>query len=664
MTAAQPSELHPSLARQLAALGVNWSDGPTALGSRSVQELLAVVDLAYRDADHTRQLLERIIEHSPSEMQVKFTEQLTLTELRLSYERDRFQAVFEGVSSGLLVVNGTGQITAANPEAARVLGPLHTLIGSPLDSVLRVRSSSNETRPLIDLSVLNNVAHRQRWHFSNVTLSPLGMAMFPADCVIVPFRPGESRAGAVVFISDNTAREASQADLQWQATHDTLTGLANRPVLLDRLQHALILAERNGIWPALLFLDLDRFKSINDRYGHAAGDRLLVLMARRIEAAIRPADTVVRLGGDEFVVLCEAMDDADVAEQIAERVVSALAEPFDLDDHAVIVSASIGIVHAHGVGLRADDVIRDADLAMYRAKENGRNRIEVFDRDLRQESRRRVVIERALRGAIDQGAISIAYQPIFETETGRLVAFEALARWQDADLGQVDSFEFISLAEETGLIVPLGAQLLDAACSDALRWSTVAQRQIGLHVNVSARQLNSAMLLPNLSEVLANFALPAEALTLEIAESVVIDNPDRAVERLRAVRDLGVKVAIDDFGTGRSSLAFLRHLPLTMVKIDRVLVGGMAKSKDELQVMRAIIELAAGLNFSVVAEGVEEADDLAALRSLGCQYAQGFLLASPMTPDDALDLARRWASPAQTSLQPPSGVRKASVKTG
>ena len=653
------SKLHPLLVRQIRKL--DGCVNATALSAMA--PLLQQISATYEDADQHRLLLERTLDISAREVRTRFNEVNNLSESRLNYERDRFQAVFEGVTAGLLIMNVSGVITAANPEAVRALGPLHTLIGAHLDQVLRVRTTQHETKPLIDVSALNSALTQQRWNFSDLTLSPTVGQPFPADCVVVPFRPGEPRGGAVVFIIDNTARETSLADLQWQATHDTLTGLSNRLVLLDRLQHALVLAERSAAWPALLFLDLDRFKTVNDRYGHSAGDRLLMEAARRLERAVRPADTVVRLGGDEFVVLCEALEHADVAEQVAERVLAALAEPFDLDEQAVMVSASIGIVHAHGTGLTAAEVVRDADLAMYRAKENGRNRIEIFDRDLRHETRRRVVIERSLRGAIDNGELTIAYQPIFATRTGHLVAFEALARWDDPELGVVDSLEFISLAEETGLIVPLGLQQLDIACSDALAWTSTANRPIGLHINVSARQLSGSMLLPNLEHAIREFGLSPELLTLEIPEAVLIDNPDRSIERLRAVREMGISIAIDDFGTGKASLAFLRHLPLNTVKIDRELVSGMSKSTRDMQVMRAIVDLATGLNFSVIAEGVEEAADLAALRSLGCEYAQGYLLGAPMPSAQALELAQRWAAPSRTIFDDqPRGVRLPSAK--
>ena len=406
-------DLHPLLARQIHQLNQSCGHALDEDLLQALRPLLERVSATYTEAEEQRLLLERTLEISSRELRGRFKEINELAEVRLAYERDRFQAVFEGVTAGLIIVNENGRVAAANPEATRVLGPLHALLGTQLDQLLQVRTNQQATRPLVDFQALRDSPTQQRWQFTNVIISPTEALPFPADCVVVPFRSGQTRSGAVVFIIDNTARETSLSDLQWQATHDTLTGLSNRLLLLDRLQHALVLAERSATWPALLFLDLDRFKAVNDRYGHGAGDRLLVETARRIEAAVRPADTVVRLGGDEFVVLCEALEHADVAEQVAERVLAALAEPFAIDENIVTVSASIGIIHAHGTGLLASDVIRDADLAMYRAKENGRGRIETFDRDLRHETRRRVVIERALRGAIDNGELTIAYQPIF-----------------------------------------------------------------------------------------------------------------------------------------------------------------------------------------------------------------------------------------------------------
>ena len=578
---------------------------------------------------------------------------------RLAFERDRLQAVFDAVSTALLVVDEDGIVNSANPEAVRLLGPLSQLLDAPLLTLLIAGATVHTTRSLVDDDWLSTVMMQRRWQVDNIRLWPKGMPDFAADCVIVPFH-GRGPAGepegvrgksAVVIINDNTSRDAAHSQLEWQATHDVLTGLANRALVTDRLQHALVLAQRSGSWPTVLFLDLDRFKSVNDQLGHSTGDRLLIDAARRIEHSLRSVDTVARLGGDEFVVLCEALERPDIAEQVAARILQALEEPFDFSGEEVYVSASIGICRADQHSENAEAVIRNADLAMYRAKENGRNRIETFDAAMRTETHRRVDMERALREALDNDELTVVYQPIFNTERGALVAFEALVRWDHPELGKVSPTEFIPLAEETGLISGVGERVLDIACRDAASWRDAAHFTIGLHVNVSGRQLGASNFVSYLARVLRHHHMEPESLTLELTESVLLDNPERAAVRLMALREIGVRVAIDDFGIGYSSLAYLRRFPLDVLKVDRQFVAGIANSPPGQHILQAIVDLAAGLDYVVIAEGVEQPEELVLLRQLGFQFAQGYLLAAPMPPAEALLLAAASSVPEPAAAE-------------
>ena len=448
----------------------------------------------------------------------------------------------------------------------------------------------------------------------------------------------------------------------WQAKHDVLTGLYNRGVLRDRLDHALMLAQRSNSWPSVLFIDLDRFKAVNDQLGHSTGDRLLVESARRIVAATRAVDTVARVGGDEFVVLCEALERPDIPELISARILASLETPFVFDGEEVHLSASIGIARADRENHTAEQIIRNADLAMYHAKETGRSCMEVFDEAMLLKTRRRIDMERALRHAIDNEELTVAYQPIFALGDDSLYAFEALARWHHADFGDVEPLEFIAIAEETGLITAIAERVLDVACRDAASWSNTAGYPIRLHVNMSSRQLSASTFANYLARVLKHHHVDPTTITLELTESMLLDNPERHDDRFNALRDMGVRIAVDDFGTVYSSLAYLRRYPIDVVKLDRQFVAGVWQRSRGRHILQAILDLAAELNYAVIAEGVEHADELDALRELGCEYAQGHFLGGPMPPAEALLLTA--ASLHTFPAEPENGSRLSSTRMG
>jgi len=649
--------LHSTLQRQLRRLGVG--DGPP--DAEQWRALLERVTESYDEDDRGRNLLERSLDILNREMHALYDELQRSSEHRIASERDRLQAVFDAVSTALLVVDERGAIIAANPESLRLFGPSTAVIGQPLEHLLIAGDSEHTEFRLLQDNWRSTVMFQQRWQVDDIVLRPRGLPAFVADCVIVPFRggvpggdPPVAANSAVVMITDNSDREVARSLLEWQATHDVLTGLSNRSLVTDRLEHALLLASRSGSWPAVLFIDLDRFKSVNDQLGHATGDRLLIEAARRIEQSLRAVDTVARIGGDEFVILCEALERPDLAEQVAARILHALEDPFDFSGEEVFVSASIGIARGDRATVSADDLIRQADLAMYRAKENGRNRIETFDPAMHAESRRKVNLERALREALDNDELTVVYQPIFDTAEGALVAFEALARWNHSEFGNIAPNEFIPLAEDVGLIAAVGERVLDIACRDAASWRETAHFPIGLHVNVSARQLSASSFVNYLARVLRHHHIDPSSLTLELTESVLLDNPERAATRLMALREIGVRVAIDDFGVGYSSLAYLRRFPLDVLKVDRQFVAGIANSPPGQHILQAIVDLAAGLDYDVIASGVEQPEELVLLRQLGFQYAQGFLLAAPMPPAEALLLAAASSMPASMRNHAPS----------
>jgi diguanylate cyclase (GGDEF)-like protein/PAS domain S-box-containing protein len=432
---------------------------------------------------------------------------------------------------------------------------------------------------------------------------------------------------------DVTQRREAEAELAWAATHDPLTGLPNRALLLERLEYVLEANGPNG--SAVMFLDLDRFKSVNDTLGHDAGDDLLIQVAERIRAYVRPDDVVARLGGDEFVVLCHEVEDDRHAMTVGQRVLEAIeGKPFVVDSVELGMSASLGIALSSR-GEHAEVLLRDADAAMYRAKENGRARLELFDEVMRRRSHGRVDMAEQLSDAIEEGQITVLYQPLVDLESGQISGVEALARWAHPERGLLAPYEFIGLAEDTGLIVGLGLSILQQACEQAQRWSA----QLGggapqVHVNISARQLSQSNLPVLVRGVLDKVGVPPSLLCLEVTESVLMEDARAATKVLGDLKGIGIDLAIDDFGTGYSSLSYLRRFPVDVLKVDRSFIDGLGDDPEDSAIVAAVISLAHTLDLRAVAEGVETETQLAELRALGCDAAQGYLFAKPIPADE------------------------------
>jgi diguanylate cyclase (GGDEF)-like protein len=422
-----------------------------------------------------------------------------------------------------------------------------------------------------------------------------------------------------------------------QATHDPLTGLPNRSLVLDRLDQALGRSDRTGGRVTVFFTDLDRFKVVNDSFGHSVGDGVLLSISERLRAAVRPHDTVGRLAGDEFIVVCEDLTDRE-ALNVAERVSDAVCQPILLAGRETVITASIGIAHAEP-GSRAEDILRDSDVAMYRAKERGRARIELFDAELRHRMIDRLEMERSLRTAIAAGELHLAYQPIVSFDGWEVVAAEALVRWDHPERGPVEPAEFIPLAEESGLILPLGRWVLTEACRQLAAWRAGGFPNLQVTVNLSARQFSDPDLIAVVAEALARASLPPGALWLEITERVLMEEVEATAETLVALKRLGVHLAVDDFGTGYSSLSYLKRFPVDLLKIDRSFIDGLGTDPEDGAIVLAIVSLAQALRLEVVAEGVEQFHQLEALHRLGCDAVQGFLLARPGPPDGLPRLA-------------------------
>jgi diguanylate cyclase (GGDEF)-like protein/PAS domain S-box-containing protein len=430
-------------------------------------------------------------------------------------------------------------------------------------------------------------------------------------------------------------RKRGEEELAHQALHDMLTGLPNRALLLDRLEQALARARRNEALVTVLFLDLDHFKVLNDSRGHAAGDELLRAVAARLSDVIRPSDTVARFGGDEFVVICEGLPNEVEARLMGERIAKSIAIPFQLGPGEVFIGVSIGVGLAAGTD-DADTALRNADAAMYRAKERGRGRVEVFDEKLRVRSRVRYETETALRRALDRGELTVHYQPVVTVVDGRMAGAEALVRWIDPVHGEIPPDQFIPLAEEAGLITPIGAWVLEEACGQTRRWLDEHPEvpDFSISVNLSARQLLLPDLVGQVVDVLDRTGLDASRLTLEITETVLMEDVDFSIDRLLGLKELGVRLAVDDFGTGYSSLSYLKQFPVDTLKVDRSFVDGLGTDPHDSSIVAAVVALADALDLVALAEGVETRLHVAELRSLGCRLAQGFHYARPLAADE------------------------------
>ena len=424
-------------------------------------------------------------------------------------------------------------------------------------------------------------------------------------------------------------------ELARQAFRDSLTSLANRALFMDRLGHALVRTERRADYVAVLFIDLDRFKVVNDSLGHGVGDHLLIEVGQRLKACVRPEDTVARLGGDEFGIMLEGLTGVTGATYVAERITEQLEQPFVVDGREVFITGSIGIALSPSPQTQPEQLLRYADLAMYQAKNRGEARYAVHDGSTTAPSLELLDLEMDLRGAMPRHEFTLHYQPMINLDTNRIVGLEALIRWAHPTRGLLLPADFIMLTEETGLIVPIGQWVLGEACRQLREWEhlALADAPLAIAVNLSAKQVHQATVLAEVKDALSASGLPPDRLMLEITESAMMDDERSALDRLTALRGIGVRLALDDFGTGYSALNRLKRVPADVLKIDQSFVSGIDARPEDTEIVRAVIAVAKSLRLRVVAEGIETERQATRLRAMGCDYGQGFFFARPLPPE-------------------------------
>jgi diguanylate cyclase (GGDEF)-like protein/PAS domain S-box-containing protein len=548
------------------------------------------------------------------------------------------QGLLEAAPDPIVVVDAAGIIKLVNRQTCAVFGwDRLELLGQPMEILMPPRLRGRH--PGLRLGYVSDPKARPMGEGVELVACRRDGTEFPVD---VSLSPLETEDGLLISaaIRDVTERKRAEAALAHQATHDALTGLPNRNLLEDRLAQAVARSNRTGGAVAVLFLDVDRLKVINDSRGHSAGDQLLRAVASRLADAVRPDDTLARFGGDEFVIVTEGIGESYGPELLVDRIADVMAAPITLDGVEVIVSVSIGVaLSSDGDG--AEGLLRDADAAMYRAKDQGRDRFVLFDSNMRAGAVARLDTENALRRALEREEFRVHYQPVVELTAGNVVGVEALVRWQDPERGLVPPVEFIPLAEETGLIVALGAFVLREACHQVAAWHRLYPQlaHLGLAVNLSGRQLVTPFLPEVIEATLANSGLEPSRLCLEITESVLLDDAESSSRALAALKALSVRIGVDDFGTGYSSLTYLKRFPVDTLKIDKSFVdglGGGSEQRGDRAIVAGTIDLAHAFGLTTIAEGVETADQLAELCALGCEQAQGYYWSRALPADDAL----------------------------
>ncbi|MDB5599576.1 MAG: Diguanylate cyclase/phosphodiesterase [Xanthobacteraceae bacterium] len=625
--------MHKLLARQIEAA--------QSAGVVDVSELVRLVSVTYEQQESDRQRSDRSMALMIEELDQLNRRLETLVEDRTTALRERegelrdqnlrFDAALNNMSQGLLMFDHAGRVVISNRRYLEMYALTSEQVrpGRTVQDLLEMRAQNGTFFSNTEKYVETLLATIERGDtFFRLVDLPDGRT------IAVCSRP-MAGGGWVVTHEDITERRRAEKQIAHMAHHDPLTDLPNRVLLRDRMAQALSGIAR-GERLAVLYLDLDHFKGVNDSLGHQLGDELLQAVADRLRDCVRPSDTVARIGGDEFAIIQTGVAQINDTAELARTVGEAVRAPYELSGHVVACDSSIGVAMAPDDGIEPEDLLKNADMALYRAKSDGRGTYRFFEPEMDARMKARRALEVDLRDALAGEQFDLLYQPIVGLADGRITCCEALIRWHHPERGMIPPVEFIPIAEEIGLIIPIGEWVIRKACADAARWPN----DVKVAVNLSALQVMNQNLVPVLISALATAGLPAQRLEIEITETVLMQNADNTLMALHQLRELGVSISMDDFGTGYSSLSYLHSFPFDKIKIDRCFISGLPQAEDSLAIVRAVTGLAKNLNMKTTAEGVETQEQLDALRALDCTEMQGFLFSRPRRPEEVIKLMR------------------------
>ena len=614
--------------------------------SAIAEDILRVISHAYEDHDVERTLLEQSLAQVSDELKERNgllkvqLEEIQSADSRLRRSLSMIDSILEATSEAIFAFDHEGNLIRMN-RAARDLVGIHTeseyecsnQVGTMLDEIFQYSAkyakerhllSKDETAAIKGSLTMDNGQHLE--YYSSPQYS---------DAKVI---------GRVWCFRDITALKANEELIKFQAQHDSLTGLPNRLLLQNRLHHAISHRERLRSNLAVLFLDLDLFKRINDSVGHLIGDRLLQDVSYRIQGCLRSCDTLARFGGDEFIILLEHFDNVEAIGKICERILAATKNPFEIEQHTFYVTCSIGISLYSPDNIDPQLLVRQADLAMYHAKTNGRNRYEFFDPELESRVQSQLIIETRLRAALQNEEFSVYFQPKVNLKTGKISAMEALIRWFPPGQPAIRPGEFIPIAERSGLIASLDRWVLKQVCRQLRGWNTMQFSDLSVSVNLSAQQFQDPALVEKINHIIETENIPACCIEFEVTETLLMENFDVAIDALKQLKALGFKLSIDDFGTGYSSLQYLKKLPIDTLKIDRCFIRDIEENPNDQSIVDAIVSLGHNLNLTVVAEGAEKKAAIDYLRQCQCDFVQGFYYYQPMPADELTQILQRQAA--------------------